>query len=654
MQSARLTLFPTTQIGHRLKNRKQIAAASAAASGGCILLLQRGGGSSFADKAWRALQACPGVAAVVIGNNQRDCPHAVFGMPGAWPPRAAPAPTSTAAAAAAAAATASVVAAAGAASEVPPVPIVMISYAAHQALLALLKLEGDFGSGAGGPSSSASSRLLLDVRLEPLRAPPSPGDPRTRPHLCLCPFELGPAIRQAVRANDHELLRALLGQIQEQEEEATAQAPLPYAEADEQGLMVLHVAVDAVECLGQLLQRPGIAPILNTPNSRGRRPVHVAAEQDRGLALALLLAAGAYVDAPTDDALGWTALHFAARAGAIEAVQVLLRAGATLDYRAVDGSTPFVVAALSGHASVAEALLAAGANPFLCNMRGKRPSDCVDAECARLLAQYEEQAVSTGRTGGYADAFHWSAAPWLSGHDEEPEVLLMAAGGGMEGPVRVTCFTAGTALLGSMHGGGGGGTGRTCAAVLPIALLQGALREEAGGSYDEEEAAEGVAALERDLRAIARAAPDPAMALVRAISRAARAGWVAGVPSPGVRSSFVMVELPASCRRALWLGALTGQVDGVGPEAVEDEWLCQGSPVRSPAIGERVRCLFEDLRRTRIPSYCSGPGMDRVRRLVLLWLRSEAANDYRQGLTFLACPILETFPPQQQEHAQGW
>jgi hypothetical protein len=45
--------------------------------------------------------------------------------------------------------------------------------------------------------------------------------------------------------------------------------------------------------------------------------------------------------------------------------------------------------------------------------------------------------------------------------------------------------------------------------------------------------------------------------------------------------------------------------------------------------------------------------MDRVRRLVLLWLRSDEANDYRQGLTFMACPILETFTPGP-EPALGW
>jgi ankyrin repeat protein len=665
---------PTTTAYNRLKNRKQLGR-------GCILLLQRGGGNSFADKAWRALQDCPGVAVVVIGNNDRENPHALFAMPGAWPPRTAPGPTPTAAGAAAAAATASMSAAAGgpASLEAPPVPVLMISYAAFQEVRALLKLEGEFAGGAAAASSA--SRLLLHVRLEALAAP-SPEEPGIALLVQrLQSFELGPAIRQAVRANDHELLRALLRQTPEEggeDEEDGAKMPPAYAEAEPYtGLTVLHMAIDAnaVECLGQLLQRPGIAAVLDAPNSRGRRPVHMAAGQDRDLALALILAAGAYIDAP-DDALGWTALHFAARAGALAALQTLVRAGATLDYRGYDGTTPFVVAVHSGHAAAAEALLSAGANPFLPNLRGKRAADCsvpAAAECAQLMARYEQQAVSSGRPvpGGRADFFHWSAAPWLSmpvaaaGEREGLEALVRLAAeeeeNGQETAVRVACFAA-SAAMPSMTGGGKG----ACRAILPTALLLASLREEladqhpapSNRGFSKRAEAED---LMHQLGVLGQAAPSDATAvIVRAVSRAARASWAAGLPPLATRGGLAVVELPGRCRRALWLGALTGQAaDGAaGLGAVEEGWLCQGSPVRSPAIGERVRCLFEDLRRTRIPAYCSGPGMDRVRRLILLWLRRDQTNDYRQGLTFMTCPILETFQREhgqrEQEQEQGW
>lgn len=639
-------------------------------------------------------------------------------MPGAWPP--APAPTPTAAGSAAAAATARK--AAGPATEVPPVPVVMISCAAYQQVLGLLRLEAEALCGDGGgwllpfaPSFpfSAAARPRLHVRLQPLLLQPSQLQlqPQQRPLLALSSFEMGPAVRQAVRANDHALLRALLdeidesiaadeeGQGQQEDGRAPPLLPLAYAEAEAHtGLTVLHLAVEAnaTECLTALLQRPGIARILDAPNARGRRPVHVAAAlPGRDLALRLLLAAGAYIDAP-DCHLGWTALHFAAAAGTCEAIEVLVEAGATPDYRGLDGSTPFILSVHCGQAAAAGALLAAGANPCLPNLRGKRPVDCAggpsrgqpggsdNSECARLLARYEQQAVSFGRPcvpGGRPDLFHWSAAPWLAvvGGSEPAGRRAEAVVGG----VRVVCFDAAGAAP-RLDGVGEGRDG-SCRAILRSGRLRASLREEAdrwqhggGGASissteteEEDEYEDEAAAIQRHLHALAQTAPDPTAAVVRAIARAARAAWAGGVPTLGRdRGGLALVELPVRRRRALWLGALTGRTgteqegeEGcgngqvVGPDAVEEGWLCQGSPVRSPAIGERVRCLFEDLRRTRVPAYCSGPGVDRVRRLVLLWLRSDEANDYRQGLTFLGCPILEAFQPagwQEEGGPQKW
>lgn len=644
----------------RLKNRKEIAAASAAAPGGCVLLLRRGGGSSFAAKAWRALEACPEAAAIVIGNDDREHPHAVFAMQGVWPPR--PAPTPTAGAAAAAAATVK-------SSEVPSVPILMISHAAYREVSALLKLERDISY----PSSS--SRLILHVRLEPLLASlPRPG---AQEQLQLSPFERGPAIRQAVRANDHQLLRALLLAHTEEEEKAAEEAAatewkpgqdhaqvLDYTEPEERsGLTVLHIAVEwmAVECLGQLLQRPGIARILDAPNARGRRPTHLAAAEQGDLALALLLAAGAYADAP-DEALGWAPLHFAARAGALDSLHVLLQAGAALDFRAQDGSTPFMVAVHCGQTAAAEALLAAGANPFLPNARGKRPVDCAQAECARLIHQYEQMAVSSGRalSGDQPDFFHYTAAPWLSvpsGSGQWGVSLILLD----DGDASSTCSSASvpfSMLAVRMEEARG-----ACHAILPSALLEASLREEVTGCrrgsedgarlFDDGGTDEGM--LGRRVRFLLEASTDPTAAILRALSRASGAGWATGVPSLGVRGGMVVAVLPAKYRGALWLGALTGceSGGGAGPEAVQEAWLCQGSPIRSPAIGERVRCLFQDLRRTRIPAYCSGVGLDRLRRLLLLWLRREEENEYRQGLTFMACPLLEAFPSLHPPHL-GW
>lgn len=59
---------------------------------------------------------------------------------------------------------------------------------------------------------------------------------------------------------------------------------------------------------------------------------------------------------------GYTALHFAAQVGDVESTRLLLRAGASVDEPAADGSTPLVLAAFSGHGEVARALLDGGAD----------------------------------------------------------------------------------------------------------------------------------------------------------------------------------------------------------------------------------------------------------------------------------------------------
>ena len=57
----------------------------------------------------------------------------------------------------------------------------------------------------------------------------------------------------------------------------------------------------------------------------------------------------------------WTALHYAAREGHVEAVEALVAAGASLDARSEAGCTPLDVAAANGRTEAAAALVGAGA-----------------------------------------------------------------------------------------------------------------------------------------------------------------------------------------------------------------------------------------------------------------------------------------------------
>ena len=62
---------------------------------------------------------------------------------------------------------------------------------------------------------------------------------------------------------------------------------------------------------------------------------------------------------------GMSALHYAAREGAIEAAEALLDGGADIDQRSADGSTALLTAALNGHFDLALVLVERGANPSL-------------------------------------------------------------------------------------------------------------------------------------------------------------------------------------------------------------------------------------------------------------------------------------------------
>uniref|UniRef100_UPI00358E9B12 ankyrin repeat domain-containing protein 39-like n=1 Tax=Myxine glutinosa TaxID=7769 RepID=UPI00358E9B12 len=91
------------------------------------------------------------------------------------------------------------------------------------------------------------------------------------------------------------------------------------------------------------------------------------------------------------DSSGFTALHYASRAGHEAACRALLVAGAAVDARTPGGATPLHRAATQGHHPVISLLLHHGGDPGLTDGDGCRPSDKVtDVTCRHL---FEERVV---------------------------------------------------------------------------------------------------------------------------------------------------------------------------------------------------------------------------------------------------------------------
>ena len=85
--------------------------------------------------------------------------------------------------------------------------------------------------------------------------------------------------------------------------------------------------------------------------------------------------------------LGDTPLHLMATEGKLNAVELLLEAGADPDARGDLDFTPLHCAAISGHTHVVAALLAAGASPHSTDISGRRPADLATSdEIVSLLA----------------------------------------------------------------------------------------------------------------------------------------------------------------------------------------------------------------------------------------------------------------------------
>ena len=137
----------------------------------------------------------------------------------------------------------------------------------------------------------------------------------------------------------------------------------------------LETALAARDCDGVRLAIADGADV-NKPFGDGLTPLCRASALGEWRILKLLIAANAEVDAaPVREPgaavsavaeqvvdAGFAALHWAAREDKLECVRLLIEASATIDVRATDDITPFMMACKSGNHECAKLLHRAGAD----------------------------------------------------------------------------------------------------------------------------------------------------------------------------------------------------------------------------------------------------------------------------------------------------
>ncbi|MYN03905.1 ankyrin repeat domain-containing protein [Pseudoduganella sp. DS3] len=128
-------------------------------------------------------------------------------------------------------------------------------------------------------------------------------------------------------------------------------------ERGESGL-IIAMRYDAMKVAQLLLTQPALRVDQAAPN--GNTALMMAAFQKNKPAVLALLAKGAQINRP-----GWTALHYAAAAGALDIMQLLLERHAYLDAESPSGMTPLMLAAREGMEDAVQLLLQAGADASL-------------------------------------------------------------------------------------------------------------------------------------------------------------------------------------------------------------------------------------------------------------------------------------------------
>lgn len=201
------------------------------------------------------------------------------------------------------------------------------------------------------------------------------------------------ALHHAAHHDHHDAMRELL--------EARADPNL----SNNRGRTPLHLAIIATASTGRTETIATLLRFGADPNASegGWTPLHFAARDGHVNAIPVLLEAGAKPDVPTPD-FGATPLHVVARSmegrRRPEAISLLVAAGADPETRDADGRTPLLLAANSPFPDAVRALLSADVDPNARDRNGWTP---LLLAAARTTASKEDAEVITALLAAGAD-----------------------------------------------------------------------------------------------------------------------------------------------------------------------------------------------------------------------------------------------------------